>query len=85
MSFFILGTLQPTEAKTETNHETTQSIEKVKKSEFKMKNSQVEVGSKWSAEKNFESATDVDGKKLLWKDIENKVEIMCKYLRYYYN
>lgn len=75
VSFFIPMTLQATEAKTKVDNQKTQTSEKIRKSDFKMKHSQVNVGDKWEAETNFDSATDSEGKELKWKDIHKKIKI----------
>ncbi|MEG0286930.1 MAG: bacterial Ig-like domain-containing protein [Vagococcus sp.] len=73
MSFIIPTAAAVKPMKLKANDQVTQTSEKVKKAEFKMKDSQVEVGGKWQAETNFDLATDENGKKLTWKDISEKV------------
>lgn len=45
------------------------------KDTFVVKNSQIELGTKWSAENNFEKATDTDGKALTWEKISKDVKV----------
>lgn len=43
------------------------------KETFKVKNSKINLNSKWVPENNFESATDANGKKIAWNDISKSV------------
>lgn len=52
-----------------------QTATKEAKSEFLVKDSKIELNSKWDPASNFLSATDENGKNLAWKDISKKVEI----------
>ncbi len=53
----------------------TVATQKETKATFKVKNTQIPLNSNWTSKDNFESATNIDGKKLDWKDIEKKVVV----------
>ena len=64
-----------TMAQAPSNKNVTPVNQQVTKETLKVKNSQVIINSDWVPENNFVSATDVNGKKIEWKDIKKNVVV----------
>ena len=64
-----------TMAQTPSNKNATPVNQQATKETLQVKNSQIIINSNWVAENNFVSSTDVNGKKLEWKDIKKDVVV----------